>query len=313
MSVAKYQKNYINYVMPSKEQMVYQISRMGTVIADVRRIAGAVMLPKKIGETEVTIVGKKAFLGNQQVTSLYLPESVEVVEPWAFAYCSQLRELWLPGTIQSLGKDIFMKDERLYRLMVYRGEHVYEEAAELAAIAVTLWQEDGALAISEVGKEEWYQAFDEHLVKFLREPDEQGFAPFPAGGEEDYEGAENDIAFYKSNRCKQKVRVVYVRLLHSEFLKEENRNYYISYLQMHNQVGQCSSGNGAETFTVLKEQEEDAYGYYELYTGLGLATRENMDALLQNIQEEHAELKAYLIRFQKNRFPDQNVWEQFVL
>lgn len=313
MSVEEYKKRHADWNLVDAGQVNYRIGIKGITITEAKRLKGNVILPDCIKEEKVTTIGKKAFFGEEQLRVLYLPQSVRKIEDWAFVHCSGLQELWIPRSFEELGKDVFLHTDHLNRIVVYDETGIYEEEAVLTAATFTLWQNAEGLQLGAVGSKGWYEAFDQRLLRYLEEPDDQGFVPFLAGGEEDYEGVETDVEYYKGCRRRQKVRLVYERLRHSCYLETEGKKALVDYLQQHNRVGEKADGSMAETFFFLTELVDEAFEYYQIYTDLGLATRENIEFLVQAAQGNCAELKAYLLRYQQQALPERDAWQQFTL
>lgn len=55
----------------------------------------------------VRVIGASAFAGNPFLKSVVLPEGVEVIDRWAFYYCTSLREVSIPSTVKSIGEEAF--------------------------------------------------------------------------------------------------------------------------------------------------------------------------------------------------------------
>lgn len=81
-----------------------------------------VVVPEKIGKDTVTEIGYAAFTGScmyvrnyrrelpgfrQTITSVTLPESIEVIGEKAFAYCQNLSEINIPPNVRSIGISAF--------------------------------------------------------------------------------------------------------------------------------------------------------------------------------------------------------------
>lgn len=55
----------------------------------------------------VRVVGASAFAGNPFVKSVHIPHGVEVIDRWAFYYCTSLREISIPASVKSVGEEAF--------------------------------------------------------------------------------------------------------------------------------------------------------------------------------------------------------------
>lgn len=64
-------------------------------------------VPGTIGGQTVTGIGPGCFSGCDTLTTILLPESVEIIGPMAFSGCSSLRGLQLPGGVTTIGPGAF--------------------------------------------------------------------------------------------------------------------------------------------------------------------------------------------------------------
>ena len=62
-----------------------------------------ICIPKKIEGKRVVAILQDAFLGNENLTSVDIPEGVKVIENGAFDYCSNLSRVVLPDSVQHIG------------------------------------------------------------------------------------------------------------------------------------------------------------------------------------------------------------------
>ena len=56
-----------------------------------------VVLPEKVNEKPLTVIGTKAFLSCRSIEQLVLPKTVDSIEDWAFAHMRNLREIVFPA------------------------------------------------------------------------------------------------------------------------------------------------------------------------------------------------------------------------
>ena len=75
-----------------------------------------VWVPEKIEGIPVKIITKKTFLSRKQLRKVVLPETVEEIGDWAFAYCTNLENVWLPKKEMKLGNRIFMECPAVRRI-----------------------------------------------------------------------------------------------------------------------------------------------------------------------------------------------------
>ena len=251
-------------------------------------------------------IPKKAVLGNQKVDIIFIPYGVISVGDWAFAHCMKLKEIWLPDTIKDFGRDVFLDDNRLEKIFVYskkvKDEYtVYDDISELLAIAVKCFKKSDVYNLNDLGSQAWFEWFDTNLRSYIDEPDDAGFNPFLAGGEEDYEDPENDIEYYSKKQCEKKCGAIYsrIRVNNNEYI-----NYYINYLKNHKE----------EALQFVLDKKQESYEYFKLYAENGLIDKDDISFLLDKFSDEdYIECKAYLIKYKEKHFDNESVWDMFSL
>ena len=270
-------------------------------------------------------IEKKQFYGKRDLVSYVVPETVTEIGDWAFARCRRLRWIAIPRGLERIGREAFAECESLVVAYFYEkpwGEILEEalkgnlkgklefsgkEAAfgiralsekqrtegELMALALRYFPEVQCVvnAMRAVGKAAWLTVWDEACGYFLRRPDEEGFVPFLAGGEEDYaDDGESLIAYCRKARL-TKAKMVYQRLLAdlvgAEWgfgLTEEMRVFYQAALRE-------NDGN----FAVWMGLDGHFREAVELYEAAGLLTQEKIRGLLWQLPEDMVELRALLM------------------
>lgn len=79
-----------------------QEGQQGDIFWDGGKLNGEVRLPEN-----VRILAGGAFYGNQNITAVYLPESVKWIGPWAFDACSRLRRVYWHSPVDRLEEAVF--------------------------------------------------------------------------------------------------------------------------------------------------------------------------------------------------------------
>ena len=79
---------------------------------------GSMVIPDHINGVAVVEIGEKAFAECKKITSVALPDSVEVVGKYAFAECSKLEELHLGAGIKKIEKQAFTGCSSLRRVVL---------------------------------------------------------------------------------------------------------------------------------------------------------------------------------------------------
>ena len=62
-------------------------------------------LPKTL-----TTIGMQCFIHCEHLASMFLPYGIKEIPSWAFGFCSNLSEIWIPPTITNFSKDAFYLD-----------------------------------------------------------------------------------------------------------------------------------------------------------------------------------------------------------
>lgn len=248
-----------------------------------------VRLPERIEGVPVAGIGKKAFLSRKNLRRVFLPDGLEEIGDWAFAYCGALKEAVLPCGEVRFGRAVFMECGSLERLT---GTHAQ---GELLAAAVTALDAYYLLDLQAAGSREWLAKWDSRLMAVMQTPETEGYSRQVLCGEEDY--GSTDLAAYTSGRRRQKVRLAFLRLLYPEALPDGNREALEAYLRGHAR----GSAQGEEAWRVVLEEHGNDRAYYALYAELGCITEDNFDGSLRDIGEEYPELKAYFLRFKEER------------
>ncbi len=288
-------------------------------------------VPDRIEEYPVTEIYKKAFFNCSSLRSLTLPDTLEEIGGWAFAHCTKLEQVRMPWKELRLGKDLFIGSERLSRIELRRvgtvvaasgsdqtarsgpeGNGVSREKpgaggasetqeknlgvkiAALLAAAAARMEDPHLFSISEAGSEEWLKKWDARMLVILREPDAAGFEKNVLTGEEDY--ASTDFNRFTNEKRRAKARLAFLRLLNPYGLPEEIRRELEDFLRSHTKG--CPT---EEAWEVLLLEHAEEQPYYALFAELDCVTADNFDAILQDMKEEHPEMKAYLMRYKEEK------------
>lgn len=257
-------------------------------------LSSHVEVPELIQGLPVTAIDKKAFLSKKNLRRVSLPDTVEEIGDWAFAYCGHLAEVVLPHRAVRFGRAVFMECRELQRISA--AEQTPEKSgarfpAELLA-AVTALDAAYLLDMEAAGTEEWLARWDARLDSALRIPDQEGFSRQVLCGEEDY--GSTDLNAYMSGRRKEKVRLSLLRLLFDQGLSVRRREELEDYLRAHTK-GQSSQ----ETWEVILQEHGAHREYYQLFADIACVTEENLKDILTDIGEEYPEMKAYFLRFRE--------------
>lgn len=246
------------------------------------------IIPEHIEGLPVTHIAKKAFLSKKYLRTVSLPNSLEEVGGWCFAYCYNLEQIKFPKKCLRLGKSIFLECNKLSKISVEKGTE------ELLAAAVRDLKSYYLLNLNEIGSKEWYTWWDTKCLEFVRTEDKDGYVKQILCGEDEVETSNFDV--YLSNKRKLKSNLVILRLFHDEHLSQENRDILQDYIKFHTKG--CAQ---EEAWELMISDYCDKPEYYHLFAHLGCITKENIDGVLADISEQHAEMKAFMLRFKKEK------------
>lgn len=270
--------------------LTYKISGREVSVITCRVQEGRAVIPDCIEGFPVTKLEKKAFLSSKQLKEVFLPETIEEIGDWAFGYCSNLEKVWLPRKSLSFGRGIFKDCGRLFEIGILgeEGAEAKQTGRLLGAIPMKL-EADYLFTLKEAGSAYWLSRFDDRLKEFLEAPDEDGYAKMVYCGEEDIVA---NMDFYLAERRRAKARLCFLRLMNDLELSEDFRKELASYLTAHTKG--CDSEAAWEV--VFKEHGNEQE-YYEAFAKAGCLTEANYDDILARMGEQYPEMKGYLMRY----------------
>ena len=269
-----------------------------------------VSVPDTIEDKPVTRVRKKAFLSAKTVRTLELPYTVTAIDDFAFAFCSNLKTIYLSEKTTDIGLSIFKNCDALEAIYVLtekrrgvggseaeatQGTDGYDkrehDMAHLLASTIGILDAPFLLTPDQVYDPEWLAQFDKRVMSAMEIDDMEGYSKLLLCGEEDYGSDENKPDVYKSNRIKAKVRLCMLRLLNDYDLPCKNRDYLVKYLQCHKK-GEMSE----ETWQVVLNEHGDDREYYDFLMEIDCVNKSNLPDMLIDMKDSHAEMKAYLLK-----------------
>lgn len=245
-------------------------------------------IPETLDGLCVTTIEKKAFLGLRGVRRICLPAGIKEVGDWAFAHCVSLERvefLSKEGRSLVFGKDVFLGCENLKCLSF--GE---EAQGELLAALLKRMPVGRLLGTNPQKREEWFLLLDELLTEFLMQEDTAGYEGLWTFGEEDYSERKFDGDIYCEERRMEKVELLYLRLLHKEYLLPERKEAYENYLKKHS-LGEKTE----EAFFYLQKGKQNRISYFEILKQAGGIHEKNRLSMLEKLEEASAEVRAFLM------------------
>ena len=293
-----------------KTGLYYEIKEAGdrkyAVITDADRKLKEAAVPDTLGGWPVEAVGRKAFLGCKRLRKVLLPETVNMVGEWAFAFCDSLTCVCLPRRAVELGKGVFKNDKKLRDILLYEAdktggddpaevcdpgtlgnERESRAVAELLAAAPIYMDAGYLLDILQAGSVEWYNKWDTRLMHILSLKDDEGYHLYVLCGEEDLHF---DYDQYLEYNREKKAYLCMLRLYNDVYLQDDIRNVLTGYLLDHT----IGSGSDAAIRVLLRDHAEDRE-YYELMIREGVITPSNLEAVLLKMGDRHPQMKAFLM------------------
>lgn len=284
--------------MRIKEQVTERGSLQYEVVSETAVVTGYsgrdafLEIPDMVEGFPVVWIGKKAFLSCKSLRGIALPKTLMGIGDWAFAFCGSLEKVTLPYRRLETGQGVFKECVSLSRIGNCDKEKEREDVSRLLAATVGRLDAFYLFDPSAAGSESWLAGFDARVATRMRLADNDGFSKMLLCGEEDCGSRDTDVDYYMEQRRREKIRLAILRLFYDYGLKEDFRKELEAYLAAH--VKGCES---EETWQVILEEHGDEKPYYELLTRIGGVTVENFQAMMEDMGERHAEMKAYLMRY----------------
>ncbi len=258
-------------------------------------------------ELPVTVIEKKACLGHRGLLRAELGSNVREIEEWAFAQCENLKMVVFSGGKERVpvhfGKGVF-EDCRNLEILALNGDVEAPMSTLLGAVPYRL-DAEYLLSGDDVGGELWYRKWDNRLQAFLDEDDEEGYTNIVLCGEEDIE---RSVPGFMRDKRRKKSELCLLRLAHPECLEQEAKDAFSSYLLAHTKGAETE-----EAWQVLVRKFGDDVAYFELFAKIGAIHADNIEAMIVDMQDAHAETKAYLMRYKLEKLQSEDVFDMFTL
>lgn len=252
-------------------------------------------VPREVDGNPVVRIGKKAFLSNKMIEQITLPETVEGIDDWAFAYCSRLNRVILPYHRMEIGQGIFKECPALEQIAEEHAGEGGQKAVDTAWLLAAVMNRLDAFYLFDLenaGAADWIAKWDSRMLSVMEKEDSDGFSKMLLCGEEDYGSRENDLDYYMEQRRREKVRIAMLRLMHDYRLDDRVRDSLKAYLLEH-----IKGKPNEETWKVILEEYGDDLKYYRFLTELGGVNAENFQPMMEDMGELHTEMKAYLMKY----------------
>lgn len=249
------------------------------------------------------VISKKAYLGRTDLYEIEIKDGVREIGDWAFADCGNLRFVSLPVSVKKIGKRVVAGCKKLQSVMI-RGLEYGESLQYLLAYTLSEFEFSGVTVLSEVGTNDWIEWFDGQLLSYLQMDDADGFAPFLAGGEEDYKDVRKAKEEYCLDKQIRKLGFVSERMLLADTFPVQNScaSSLTKFLQIY-------LSNTDVLFGLLQSARGCGLVFMELYMKLDLLSDDVCQNLLNSSDGLDVELRTWLLSHMKSK----NVWMDFSL
>lgn len=277
------------------------------------------VIPEIIENYFVTGISPKAFLGKRQIEQLVLPSKTTCIGDWAFAHMTALKTLTIPSKDIALGKQVFLDCPMLAEIKVYdlsSGDPVINPDTSpvsqdpalpfyLATVIMTLKNSFLFLPAC-VGKQNWYEDFDEAVCHFLDRPDDEGFEPVYLGWFEDEDVMATQYPIYTQKKRMEKAALSLKRLRFPYALNDDFRKLYENYIISHLETGVwellCTPLYAADC------------SYFKILTDLGAIRENNIDRFLADLNRQGAcEAVAVLLHYKETHLKKEDFWQNLDL
>jgi hypothetical protein len=289
----------------------YSVSRNGVCITGYRGKDSEVTIPAMIEGCPVTCLGKKAFLSNKMLKQITLPATVVRIEDWAFAFCGKLARILVPYHRIETGQGIFKDCPALEQIIDGQEETADLRKTDVSYLLAAVMSRLDAFYLFDfenAGTAEWLMQWDARMQYLMQTEDAEGFSKMLLCGEEDYGSRDNDLGYYMEQRRREKVRLAMLRLMHDYELHQSVRTKLTEYLLSH-----VKGQDTEETWLVVLEEHGDDLRYYRFLTELGGVSRDNFQAMMEDMGERHTEMKAYLMNYHSLNHTEEDVFADFDL
>lgn len=270
----------------------------------------------------LTVIGAKAFLSCKSVEKLYLPDSLEYLEDWAFAHMKNLREITLPAREIVFGKKVFLGCDKLQKVNLRVCKKLPSEKADLSeaikiyegifyflASMYRFFPENKSENLKKAGDEQeqwqWLACYDEALLEYISRADDTDFEPAFIGWF-DIEDVDDQKQRYILQQKKHKICLAFQRLLYSEKLSGANCDYLEDYLIKESKLVE-------ELLLDKKESYSRDIRFFRIWEQAGGLDRACVGRLLEHITEEEPEIRGYLLRIQLESVEKNDFFEELDL
>ncbi len=275
----------------------------GITIIGAKNVGSNLAIPEKIDGFNVIAIGKKAFLGNRLLRQVTIPSSVNEIQDYAFAQCTNLKTIIILNADVKLGNGVFTECNTITDICMG-----YDKTDDVSALLGTLiYRLKAAHILSDDtwGSEAWFEKWDLELLAYLRQNDEEGYTDLVLCGEEDIQYS---LEEFICNKRKNKSALCLIRLMHNSMLSEKNEQVFKAYILEH--IKGCPTDEAWQA--LLSEFPEDLE-YFRLFADIGGVKADNLDAMLIDMGEVSTETKVFLMNYKQEKFGGADAFDMFAL
>jgi hypothetical protein len=275
-----------------------------------------VTLPSHINEEPITGIGPKAFLSQKEIQTLVLPDSIRRIDDWAFSHMHNLTDLTIPNQPIQWGKKVFLGCSNLQHIHVMADTSSNPGLSRFLATTVTVFSQSSLFnpfkAAHAASHQVWMADYDRQLLQYLAEDDLVGFEPIFYGWFNDEDADVSQKPAYLNKQRANKTQLCLLRLKYDLYLSPADRQYLYNYLNDH-----MPWGNKANTHTavwdLLPAYCSDDVSTVHILESAGILTADTVPKLIKHLDGAHAEVIAYLLRYQEKCTDFSRFFESFTL
>ena len=244
------------------------------------------------------VIDKKLHFGERKLGYDIIPQGIKEIGDWAYAQCGALEWLALPVSVALLGREVFRGCGAL-RYVYYYDSDTFSRTglpedvhriAMLNALAIRCFPDPLSLLVPASGElKSRLDAWDRCCFAYLGQPDELGFEPFLAGGEEDYDENEEQLDSFRNMRQRLKAQAVYTRLL-------AEKNSSLPFDGEHRENFASFFRSCPEALPMLDRIDSHYEETAEIYAEAGLLTPETLQDALASLRPSNVKMRSALIR-----------------
>ena len=262
---------------------------------------------RMVRELPVRGIGKKAGLGKKGLTRIVCGKNLLFMDDWAFAQCDNLLQVIMtsPDAVNQFrfAKGVFEDCRKL--------RSIAADADEAGALGYLLgvlpcrMQAEYLLTGDDIGSAHWYEKWDQRLMSYLDEDDEEGYTNVVLCGEEDIQRSVHGFA---EDKRKSKAALCLIRLCHPLLLQDLYRERMQAYLLAHTKGEETE-----EAWMVLLEEFADELSYFKMFAQIGAIHSENVDDMIVDMDDRSTETKAFVMRYKQEHLQTADVFDEFEL